>query len=106
MHAEIQIGDSRVMLSEESPERGFPSPLALKGTASSIFLYLEDVDATFDQAVAAGAKKLMPVEDMFWGDRYGKLVDPFGHEWQLATHKEDLTLEETGKRAAAAFSKQ
>ena len=106
MHAEIQIGDSRFMLSEESPERGSRSPLALNGTAVGIFLYLEDVDATYNQAVAAGAKKLMPVQDMFWGDRYGKLADPFGHEWALATHKEDVTPEEMRKRAAAAFSKQ
>jgi len=70
-----------------------------------IFLYVENVDATFKQAVAAGATSKAPVQDMFWGDRYGKLTDPFGHEWSVATHKEDLTEAEISKRAAAAFSK-
>lgn len=105
MHAEIQIGDSRIMLADESPENGSPSPQTLKGTAVGIFLYVEDVDAVFKRAVAAGARELMPVADMFWGDRFGKISDPFGHQWQLATHKEDLQPDEIGKRAEAAFSK-
>lgn len=105
IHAEIQIGDSRIMLADESPENGSPSPQTLKGTAVGIFLYVEDVDAVFKRAVAAGARELMPVADMFWGDRFGKISDPFGHQWQLATHKEDLQPDEIGKRAEAAFSK-
>jgi PhnB protein len=85
MHAEIQIGDSRIMLGEEMPERGSRSPLTLKGTAVDLFLYVPDVDATFAQAVAAGAKELSPVQDMFWGDRWGSVLDPFRHEcnWPL-----------------------
>jgi len=105
MHAEIQIGDSIVMLSDEVPEMGARSPQALNGTPVGIFLYVENVDATFKQALAAGATSKAPVQDMFWGDRYGKLTDPFGHEWSVATHKEDLTEAEISKRAAAAFSK-
>lgn len=105
MHAELQIGDSIVMLSDEFPEMGAPSPQTLNGTSVSIFLYVEDVDAVFKKAVDAGAKVLMPVADMFWGDRFGKLADPFGHQWQIATHTEDLTPEEMGKRAEE-FSKQ
>ncbi len=104
-HAEIQIGDSMIMLADEFPEMGCRSPQAFNGTPVSIFLYVEDVDATFKQAVTAGATSQMPVQDMFWGDRYGKLADPFGHVWSVATHKEDLTEEEISKRAAAAFSK-
>ena len=104
MHAEIQIGDSVLMLCDEFPEMGGNSPQALNGTPVSIFLYVENVDASFQRAVAAGATAQMPVQDMFWGDRYGKLADPYGHVWSLATHKEDLTEEEVGRRAAAAFS--
>lgn len=104
MHAEIQVGDSMIMLSEEFPEMGSLSPQALNGSPVGIFLYVEDVDAVFQQAVAAGAKPEMPPQDMFWGDRFGKLADPFGHKWQLATHKEDVAPEEMERRAAA-FSK-
>ena len=103
-HAELQIGDSRIMLGSESPQMGSRSPETLNGTPVSIFLYLNDVDAAFKQAVSAGAKQQQPPQDMFWGDRYGKVTDPFGHEWQLATHKEDLTPEEVGKRAKAAMT--
>ncbi len=103
MHAEIQIRDSIIMLCDEFPEMGARSAQALGDTPVSIFLYVEDVDAIFKQAVAAGAKELMPVQDMFWGDRWGKLVDPFGHKWQIATHKEELTAEEISRRAAAAM---
>jgi len=102
-HAELQIGDSRIMLSSESPQAG-RSAETLKGTPVSIFLYLEDVDAAFKRALEAGAKEQLAPQDMFWGDRYGKVADPFGHEWQLATHKEDLTPEEMGRRAKAARS--
>lgn len=103
-HAELKIGDSMIMLGEENPARGARSPAALNGTPVGILLYVEDVDAASRQAVEAGAKVLMPVQDMFWGDRYGKFADPFGHEWSIATHKEDLTGEEIGKRAATAFA--
>jgi len=104
MHAEIKIGDSRIFLSEEFPDMGCRSPESLGGTASSLHLYVEDVDAAFERAVAAGAQVKMPVADMFWGDRFGKLIDPFGHEWGMATHKEDLTPEQIRERANAFFA--
>jgi PhnB protein len=104
MHAEIRIGDSLVMLSDELPQMGTRSPETLGGTTGSIFLYVPDVDAAFKRAVAAGAKALMPPTDMFWGDRFAKLADPFGHEWAMATHKEDLTAEEIRTRGAAAMA--
>ena len=90
MHAEIKIGDSIVMLADEFPQ-GSRSPQTLGGTTAGIFLYVPDVDSAFKKAVDAGAKATMPPADMFWGDRFGKLADPFGHEWSMATHKEDLT---------------
>jgi PhnB protein len=102
-HAELQIGNSRFMLGTEAPEMGSRSPETLKGTPVGLFLYLEDVDTAYKRAVDAGAKAQQPPQDMFWGDRYGKVADPFGHEWQLATHKEDVTPEEMGKRAQAAM---
>jgi PhnB protein len=83
---------------------GAKSPQMLNGTPVNIFLYLEDVDKTFQQALNAGATVSMPLQDMFWGDRYGKLTDPFGHSWALATHKEDVTPEEIAKRAAKAMA--
>jgi PhnB protein len=104
MHAEIKIGDSPLMISEEMPERGTKSPQTLGGTPVSIFLYVNDVDAFAAKATAAGAKTLMPVQDQFWGDRYGQLADPFGHVWGVATHKEDVSPEEMRKRAAAAMA--
>jgi PhnB protein len=104
LHAEIQIGDSWIYLVDEMPEMGARSPQALGGTTVSIHVYVEDADAVFNQAVVAGAKAEMPLADMFWGDRFGKLTDPFGHEWTVATHKEDVTPEEMKKRAAAAFA--
>ena len=103
-HAELKIGDSVIMLTDESPEMGSKSPQTLGGTAGSVFLYVDDVDTTFKRATAAGAKELSAPQDMFWGDRFGKLIDPFGHEWGVATHVEDVTEEEMGKRMAA-FSK-
>ena len=103
-HAEIKIGDSIIMLSDEMPGWG-RSPQSLGGTAVDIFLYVPDVDRIFNQAVAAGAKISMPVSDMFWGDRYGRVTDPFGHSWSLATHKEDVPAAELRKRAEAAMSK-
>ena len=103
-HAEIKIGDSIIMLSDEMPGWG-RSPQSLGGTAVDIFLYVPDVDRIFNQAVAAGAKIAMPVSDTFWGDRYGRVTDPFGHSWSLATHKEDVPADELRKRAEAAMSK-
>lgn len=104
MHAELQLGDSRIMLSEEM--MGNKSPQSLGGSPVSVFLYVEDVDSVFQQAIDAGAKADMPPADMFWGDRYGKLTDPFGHQWGMATHIEDVAPEEMGKRAEAAMAQQ
>jgi len=91
MHAMIRIAGSPVMLVDEMPEWGALSPKSLKGSPVTIHIYVEDVDAFAAQAVAAGAKITMPIADMFWGDRYGKLEDPFGHSWSVATHKRDVT---------------
>ena len=103
MHAEIKIGDSPVMLSDECPDWDALSPLARGGTTVSIVLYVEDVDAVVNRAVAAGAKAVMPVTDQFWGDRMGTVIDPFGHKWSVATHVEDVSPEEMSTRAAALF---
>ena len=100
-HAEIKIGDSHVMLADECPEMGERSPQTVGGSPVSLLLYVEDVDAVAETAVAAGAKLLEPLEDKFYGDRMGKLEDPFGHVWAIATHKEDVSPEEMEKRAAA-----
>jgi PhnB protein len=101
-HAEIRIGDSPIMLADEVPEMGFRSPESFGGSPVSILLYVEEVDAVFNQAVAAGAKVQRPVADQFYGDRTGGVTDPFGHIWYIATHKEDVSPEEMRKRAAAA----
>jgi PhnB protein len=98
MHAEVRIGDSPIMLADECPEMGFRGPEALGGSAVGIHLYVEDVDARFQQALAAGARAMRPVADQFYGDRSGTLTDPFGHVWTLATHKEDLSQEEIARR--------
>jgi PhnB protein len=104
LHAELRLGDSIFMLGDEFPEMGGRGgPLALGGTAVGLFLYVTDVDGAFARAIAAGAKVTMPLADMFWGDRYGKLIDPFGHEWALATHKEDVGPEEMDRRAEEAM---
>jgi PhnB protein len=103
-HAEIQIGDSIVMVADESPRSDSRSPQSLGGTTSGIFLYVENVDAVFDTAVKAGAKVHQPLTNMFWGDRFGGLTDPFGHSWALATHIEDVAPEEMEKRMQAAMS--
>lgn len=100
-HAEIKIGDSPIMLADEFPEMGARSPQALGGSPVMIYLYVEDVDAVFTQAVAAGAKVTRPVKDQFYGDRSGGVTDPFGHLWYIATHKEDVSSEEMKRRAAA-----
>lgn len=101
MHAEIQIGDSMINLADEFPDYGSLSPKTIGGSPVVIHLYLPDVDATFQQAIDAGATVTMPLMDMFWGDRYGKLDDPFGHHWSLATHLEDLTEEQMKERMSA-----
>jgi len=101
-HAEIKIGDSPIMLADESPDVGARSPQSIGGSPVSIMLYVEDVDRIFSQAVEAGAKVKRPVADQFYGDRTGGIEDPFGHLWYIATHKEDVSPEEMRKRAAAA----
>ena len=90
-HAELQIGDSRAFLNDEFPEMGAISPLGFKGTAVTLHLYVEDADMQFEQAVDAGAAVAMPLADQFWGDRYGIVKDPFGHQWSIGSHMEDLT---------------
>jgi uncharacterized glyoxalase superfamily protein PhnB len=94
MHAMIRIGDSAVMLVDEFPEMGSLSPKSLKGSPVTIHLYVDNADATVERAAKAGAKITMPVADMFWGDRYGQLVDPFGHHWSVGTHIRDVSMEE------------
>jgi PhnB protein len=104
-HAEIQIGDSKIMLAEESEQWGNKSPQALGGSPVCLCLYVEDVDAVFAQALAAGATVTgeMGVKDQFYGDRSGSVTDPFGHKWTVMTHKEDVSFEEMQKRANAMF---
>jgi PhnB protein len=102
-HAEIKIGEAPIMLSDEFPEMGVLSPPSIGGSPAGFLLYFEDVDAVARQAVAAGAKALRPVEDQFYGDRAGKLQDPFGHIWWIATRKEDVSYEEMKERAAKLF---
>ena len=94
MHAAIEIGGASIMLVDEMPQWGSLSPKSLKGTPVTIHLYVADVDAFVDRAVKAGATLKMPVADMFWGDRYGVIVDPFGHSWSVATHQRDMTAEQ------------
>ncbi len=101
MHAELKIGDSIVMLGEEAPDRGSLSPQAIGGSPVTLMLYVKDVDASFARAAKADCTVLMPPTDMFWGDRYGQLQDPFGHRWAMATHVEDVSPDELAKRMAA-----
>jgi PhnB protein len=104
-HAELQIGDSIIFLSDEFPDMGISkSPQTLGGCTGTLNLYVEDVDATYRNAIDAGGKAAMPVADMFWGDRYGTFVDPFGHAWGVATHKEDLTEQEIDERAQEFYA--
>ena len=105
-HAELQIGDSRIMLADEFPEIGARSPMSLGGTPVGIQLYVDDVDAVTARALAAGAKMLRPLKDQFYGDRSGTLNDPFGHQWTISTHKEDISPEEMQRRAAVAAVSQ
>jgi PhnB protein len=104
MHADLKIGDSHVFLVDEFPEMDCRGPQSVGGTPVTIHMYVEDVDAAFGKAVAAGANVRMPLADMFWGDRYGMLIDPFGHAWSIATHKKDLTPEEMRQAAQTACS--
>jgi PhnB protein len=103
-HAELEIGDSRVMLSDPFPQASTKPPKELGGTSVSVFMYVEDVDAVVKQAVDAGATVLMEVADQFWGDRFGTVQDPFGHSWSIATHVEDLTPEEIAERGREAMA--
>lgn len=101
-HASLQIGDSRLFLADEFPDHGVLGPTGRPPV--TIHLYVTDADAAFDRAVEAGATVLMPLADMFWGDRYGIVADPFGHNWSIASHREDVTTERMQERAVAAFA--
>lgn len=103
-HAELELGDSLIMLADEFPEMGVRGPKAVGGTPVMISIYVEDADAVVDAAVAAGATALRPVENQFYGDRTGQFEDPFGHRWSVATHVEDVPPEEMEKRVAEAMS--
>jgi PhnB protein len=103
-HAELEIGDSVVMLSDPFPQSTVKAPTDLGGTSVSIFMYVEDVDAVFQQAVDAGATVTMQLDDMFWGDRFGSVLDPYGHSWSLASHVEDVPPEEMEERAKQAMA--
>jgi len=105
MHAELKIGDSIIMLSDEYPEFGALSPESIGGSGMGLHIYLDGVDAAFDRAVKAGAVVEMPVMDQFWGDRYGKLRDPFGHKWSIGTHIKDLSEDEMKLGMDEAFAK-
>jgi PhnB protein len=102
-HAELELGDSMIMLSDEFPEMGQRSPKTIGGTPVTISVYVEDVDSVFDKAVKAGANALRPVENQFYGDRTGQFEDPFGHRWSVATRVEDVPPDEMAKRAAEAM---
>jgi PhnB protein len=103
MHAQLHIGDSILFLNDEFPEMGAFSPLSTKGTAVTLHLYVEDADKQFQQALAAGAEVVMPLADLFWGDRYGIVKDPSGHQWSIGSHMEDLTPAQMQERMAKAF---
>lgn len=110
MHAMIRMGDSIMMLNDEFPEWGGKGgPLKIGGTAVTLHLYVDDCDRVYERAIAAGATPVMPPDDMFWGDRYARLTDPFGHSWSVATHQKDMTpaeMEEAGRKAMAEMAKQ
>ena len=105
-HAELQFGNSRIMLADEFPEMNAVSPQTIGGSPVGLMFYVEDVDARFNLAVAAGAKVERPVKDQFYGDRSGTLVDPFGHKWTISTHKEDVPPDELNKRMEAMMKQQ
>lgn len=104
IHAEIQIGDSIICLGDEAPHMGYRAPSSEGGISASLHLYVADADAAFAKALDAGATVSMPLANMFWGDRYGKVTDPFGHVWGIATHIEDLSPEEMAERGEACFA--
>ena len=106
MHAEIKIGDSIMMLGDEMLQMGSTSPQTIGGTATGLFIYTANVDKAYARAIAAGATPEMPPMDMFWGDRYCKLVDPFGHRWSMATHTEDMTPKEMARRGDEFMAQQ
>lgn len=103
-HAELQIGDSVIMLADENPEMAIRGPKTIGGTPVTLHVYVEDSDAAFERALNTGAKSLRPVENQFYGDRSGQFEDPFGHKWNVATHIEDVPPDEMEKRAAAAMA--
>jgi PhnB protein len=103
-HAELKIGDSIIFLNDELPNMGNKSPQSLGGTSGGLYLYVEDVDKTFKQAIQAGGKEKMAVTDMFWGDRYGQFADPFGHTWGISTRTRDLTEAEMAEEAKAFYA--
>ena len=105
MHAEIKIGDSIIMLGEEMPGMAQKSPQSLGGVTSSLYLYVDDADSVYNKAVSSGGAARGPMQDMFWGDRVGRVADPFGQEWSIATHKEDLSADEMKKRGQAFMQK-
>lgn len=104
MHAMIQIGNSFVMMTDEFPDMGAVGPNTLGGTSTALQIYTEDADKLFKQAIDAGAIQIMPIADMFWGDRYGQIQDPYGHRWAIATHTRDVSPEEMEKAAKEMFS--
>ncbi len=104
VHAEVKIGDTTFFLADEFPGSPVRAPQSLGGTTTVMNVYVKDCDALYNRAVAAGAKPLMPPADMFWGDRYGQVADPYGHVWAFATHKEDVKPAEMARRAAVAFA--
>jgi len=104
MHAELMIGDSIIFLCDEFPNMETKSPATLHGSPVTIHLYVEDVDAVFNRALSEGGKAAMPLQDMFWGDRFGEIEDPFGHHWSIASHVEDVAPEEIERRGAEAFA--
>ncbi len=106
MHAELQIGDSRIMVGEEMPQMGNPSPQSLNGTPVGMYVYVRDADKAFNRAVKVGATATMPMMDQFWGDRAGQETDPFGHKWWFATHTRNLSLKEMKKAAEEFFATQ
>jgi PhnB protein len=103
-HAELEIGTSVIMLADVFPEMGSQSPISIGGTPVTVMVYVDDVDAVFNQAISAGATVDRPVENQFYGDRGGQFVDPFGHRWFVATHVEDVSAEEMERRSAAVLS--
>jgi uncharacterized glyoxalase superfamily protein PhnB len=110
IHAEIEVGDSRIMMNDELPTMPgqpgvYKAPKSAGFATAALFMYVEDCDAAYKRAVDAGCTVRMPLTDMFWGDRYGQVIDPFGHTWAIATHKEDVTLEEMGRRQKEFFAK-